>query len=136
MATNILRQTIYYPIRNLMFPFGKRFGHVVGVLSTFVVSGLVHELLYYYLTKEKPTWEVTGFFTVNGVAVIAEGLAKRRFGGRVRVPTVVGGVWAYFVVVGSAFWLYFPPMVRTGALERGLGEMDAVFRFLRGFVKI
>ncbi|CAF2137635.1 unnamed protein product, partial [Brassica napus] len=55
----------------------------LGVLIvTFIVSGAVHELLFFYFTRDRPTWEVTWFFVLHGVCTAAERAGKRTSLGR------------------------------------------------------
>ncbi|KAE8708354.1 MBOAT family protein [Hibiscus syriacus] len=47
------------------------------IVAVFVVSGLMYELIYYYLTRVAPTWEVTWFFISHGVAFAVEVAVKK-----------------------------------------------------------
>ncbi|MCO5610628.1 hypothetical protein L7F22_064867 [Adiantum nelumboides] len=44
----------------------------VAMLVTFAVSGLVHELIFYYINKSKVTGEVTAFFILHGCTTAIE----------------------------------------------------------------
>jgi hypothetical protein len=47
------------------------------VIAGFLVSGLMHELIFYYFTRAYPTWEVTWFFVLQGVCVAIEIVVKK-----------------------------------------------------------
>lgn len=61
----ILRASVYNPMR-------ARAGKEAGILATFLVSGLMHEALVYYLTLQLPTGEMTAYFLIHGVCRVAE----------------------------------------------------------------
>ncbi|KAM3201601.1 acyl-CoA-sterol O-acyltransferase 1-like [Capsicum annuum] len=63
MVNNILRPTVYDPIRSVMARhIPRKWAPLPAVLATFFVSGLMHELIFYQITRENPSWEVTLFF--------------------------------------------------------------------------
>ncbi|KAG6414387.1 hypothetical protein SASPL_127109 [Salvia splendens] len=71
---------------------------MIGVLASFVVSGVMHELLFWYLTPgARLTWEMTRFFVLHGVCVVA-------------VAFVIGT-------------LFFPPVTWKGADVRVIEEI-------------
>ncbi|KAM0946714.1 putative long-chain-alcohol O-fatty-acyltransferase [Dioscorea sansibarensis] len=122
MVTIILRPSVYHPVRS-------RFGTAAGVLAVFFVSGVMHEVMFYYLTLSSPTGEVTCFFILHGICTVVEGLLARRWkwGGvhpAVAPPLVLG-----FVAV-TGFWLFFPPLLRTGTDEKTVEECAAIVAFL------
>ncbi|KAI3410745.1 MBOAT_2 domain-containing protein [Psidium guajava] len=90
-VTNALRHTVYKPLKSFLEPrLGAPWGAAaVAVMAAFLVSGLMHELLYYYMTRARPTWEVTGFFVLQGVCVVAEVAAKAAAGERWRPSNAV-----------------------------------------------
>lgn len=129
MVTAILRPSVYCPVR-------ARWGTGTGVLATFLVSGVMHELLFYYITSAPPTWEVTCFFVLQGVCTALEGWVKREakvFGRDTKSvnPAVSAAMTLGFVSV-TGFWLFFPPVMRNGSDERALKEYSAAFRLLVG----
>ncbi|GFZ02107.1 acyl-CoA sterol acyl transferase 1 [Actinidia rufa] len=49
MVTGILRPTVYDPVRSISSrPIGKKWAPVPAILATFFVSGVMHELIFYY----------------------------------------------------------------------------------------
>ncbi|OMP04305.1 Glycoside hydrolase, family 28 [Corchorus olitorius] len=59
-VSDIHRATIYDPAKSVSKRIiGPRWASLPAVFATFVVSGLMHELLYYHITHRFPTWKVT-----------------------------------------------------------------------------
>ncbi|KAK4751585.1 hypothetical protein SAY87_005067 [Trapa incisa] len=80
-----IRQSVYAPLRRSAEPFlGCRWAALSAVLATFLVSGLMHELLFYYITRAGPTWEVTWFFLFPGCASRRRQQRGRAGGGSTR----------------------------------------------------
>lgn len=119
MVTNNLRDVVYRPVRSWIGTrVGKRWDPLaagVGVLGAFLVSGLMHELIFYYMTRVTPTWEVTCFFVLHGVCLVVEYGLKRLMMGKLRLHRMVSGPLTVGFVVVTTIWLFFPPVVRTGA---------------------
>ncbi|EOA15172.1 hypothetical protein CARUB_v10028555mg [Capsella rubella] len=127
MVPAIFRVAVYTPVRRL----AKRIMNsdqalFLGVFATFLVSGAVHELIFFYITHDMPTGEVTWFFVLHGLCTAAEVAVKKQ--------TVVKRWWRVsptmsvsqlltvaFVVVTSG-WLFFPPLIRSGMIERLANE--------------
>ncbi|KAM0878618.1 hypothetical protein ACQ4PT_034751 [Festuca glaucescens] len=73
MVPGALRPSVYRPVR-------ARLGAPAGVLATFLVSGLMHVLMFYYITLEAGTGEVTAFFLLHGACVVADRWCARQRG--------------------------------------------------------
>ncbi|MCD7461470.1 hypothetical protein HAX54_046187 [Datura stramonium] len=131
-VTNTLRLTVYNPVRSaLSRVVGVKWALRVAVLATFVVSGLMHELLFYYVNGVRPSWEMTGFFVIHGLCVLVEIGVKRAVKDTWRLPGFVSGPLTVGFVVATAFGLFFPPIIRNGADERVLQEVGFCFDFLK-----
>ncbi|KAK9152703.1 hypothetical protein Sjap_000183 [Stephania japonica] len=77
---NALRLVVYKPLKKRVLsrsPFGAMFPTIVAVMATFVVSGLVHETVPYYFARMRPSWEITGFFVLQGLGVTVEITLKK-----------------------------------------------------------
>lgn len=122
MVTGILRPSVYRPIRS-------RYGTAAGVMAVFLVSGLMHEVMFWYVTLEGPTGEVTLFFLIHGACTVAE-VRARRAGWWRPPPAVAVPVTLGFVLV-TGLWLFFPPALRGGAEERTIEECVAMVGFLK-----
>lgn len=135
--TDTLRQTVYNPLRRAAEPLlGDRWAPLPAVLAAFLVSGLVHELQFYYMTRAVPTWEVTWFFVFHGTCVVAEVGIKAAVRGRWQLhPAVSGPMTVAFVVVTGMRWFY-PPLVRSGADVSAIEECKALVKLLTKHVRL
>lgn len=124
MVTYILRHTVYIPVRKLMSKtiLDPQWTQLVGIIATFLVSGLMHELLFYHVTHVTPTWEVTCFFVLHGVCVVVEIGVKKWLDHKWRVHWAISGPITVVFVVSTAAWLFFPPLLRDGADQRTIEE--------------
>ncbi|PIN18906.1 Long-chain-alcohol O-fatty-acyltransferase [Handroanthus impetiginosus] len=124
-VNSILRQTIYKPVRSAAAAvLGRERAALLGVLAAFLVSGLMHELLFWYVTRARPSWEMTMFFVVHGVCVVVEfGLKAPLAEKKWRVPWFLSGPLTVGFVAATSFWLFFPPLTRNGADERVIAEL-------------
>ncbi|KDP43612.1 hypothetical protein JCGZ_16899 [Jatropha curcas] len=144
MVTGILRPTVYEPIRSLFSrAIGRKWATLAAVFGTFVVSAVMHELMFYYLGRVKPTWEITWFFLLHGFCVMVEIVLKKALDGKWRLPTLVSGFLTVGFVMATGYWWFFPKFVQcqidvrafedyaaVGALMRNAGE--SALRFSRG----
>ncbi|XP_073118624.1 acyl-CoA--sterol O-acyltransferase 1 [Henckelia pumila] len=136
MVTRILRPTVYVPVLKWSTGImGREWAPLPAVMSTFIVSGLIHELIFFYLGRVKPTWEITCFFLLHGLCLNAEIAVKKVVNGRWQLPRVVGTVLTVGFVMVTGFWLFFPQLLRCGGLERGLAELSAVGAFAKDVVR-
>ncbi|XP_027368600.1 probable long-chain-alcohol O-fatty-acyltransferase 5 [Abrus precatorius] len=124
MVTHLLRHTVYMPVRSVMSNtiLGTQWASVPGVMASFLVSGLMHELLFYYSTRATPTWEVTCFFVLHGVCVVVEFCVRKRSGHKGRLHWAASGPITVAFVISTAAWLFFPPLLRDGVDERLMKE--------------
>ncbi|KAH7545296.1 hypothetical protein FEM48_Zijuj01G0078600 [Ziziphus jujuba var. spinosa] len=126
MSSNILRQTIYDPTRHsLMGTIGVGPAKVLATITTLVVSGIMHEMVFYYITcGMKPTWEVTWLFVLHGICMVLESGLKRL--GRVMGWPAVNPVVSIVCTVGFAcltsYWLLVLPVWRSTQKECGSGS--------------
>lgn len=134
MVTSILRPTVYDPIRQLSSRiFRSTWAPFPAVMVSFLVSGFMHELIYYYLTRAPPTWEVTWFFVLHGICTAVEVAVKKAAVARGwRLHRAVSGPLTVGFVAVTGVWLFFPQLVRNGMDEQAITE----FRWLVDFVKV
>ncbi|RCV38242.1 hypothetical protein SEVIR_8G133200v4 [Setaria viridis] len=121
MASAILRPSVYDPVR-------ARAGKPAGVFLTFIVSGLMHEVITWYLTWLPPTGETVAFFLLHGACCVAEDWCARRWAvrGWPPPPRPVATAIVAVLVMSTTFWLFFPPLYRGGAEEMLLEEYAAL----------
>ncbi|XP_027368651.1 acyl-CoA--sterol O-acyltransferase 1-like [Abrus precatorius] len=131
-VTNILRLTFFEPTYRLVMPIlGPKIAPFPAVFVTFLASGLIHELIFYYLGRAKPTWEITCFFVLHGLCILLEVFCKRKLANKLRLPRMVSGPLTLGFVMVTAFWLFFPQLLRCNGVQRALQEFHAVGNFLK-----
>ncbi|GAB2230466.1 hypothetical protein Drorol1_Dr00014732 [Drosera rotundifolia] len=102
MVVEALRHTVYKPGRS-WGPLRRRgWGPLGAVMGAFIVSGLMHELIMFYLTRGMPTWQMTWYFMMHGLCVVTEMAAKRELLGR---GVKVRAHWALLGQVLTIGWL-------------------------------
>jgi len=104
----------------------------VGVVATFLVSGVAHEAVLRAAAAgtagsgvSRGEWVL--FFVAQGAAVVAE-KAVVAVGLWPTAPAVRMGLALAFLGVTAEAW-FFPVVVRTGVRERGLADLTRVFRW-------
>ncbi|CAH8358810.1 unnamed protein product [Eruca vesicaria subsp. sativa] len=122
MVSAVLRSTVHIPVQRFATRFlGPNTAVLVGVMASFLVSGLMHELVYFYAIRLPPTWEVTCFFVLHGVATTIEIAVKRKLRWRPPHRGVSGLAVLVFVGVTGA-WLFLPQLLRNNVHEKGISE--------------
>jgi hypothetical protein len=100
------------PLRAKMLP----------VLATFAVSGIMHELAFWYLSHTV-TGEMVAFFTLHGLAVVAERWIGLSYPTAFKTSKLVAtGMTMAFCFVTSE-WLFLPPLYRAGVDVRVILEL-------------
>ncbi|KAL8505483.1 hypothetical protein ACS0TY_016654 [Phlomoides rotata] len=131
MVTSILRPTVYYPVRRISTRIlGRTWALPVAFVATFLVSGLMHEVVYYYFTRVSPTWEVTWFFVLHGVLVAVEVRLKKALGDRWRLPAAVSRPLTVGILAVTGGWLFFPQLTRNGVDLKVISEYSILVRFI------
>ncbi|KAF8409654.1 hypothetical protein HHK36_005732 [Tetracentron sinense] len=132
MVTSILRPTVYHPVRYLSGRLlGREWALITAMIATFVVSGLMHELIFFYLTRATPTWEVTWFFVLHGICTALEVLVKKWLTGRWRLHLMVSRLLAVGFVVATSIWLFYPQVIRNGVDVRVIEEYAVLVEKLK-----
>ncbi|XP_026400151.1 long-chain-alcohol O-fatty-acyltransferase-like [Papaver somniferum] len=78
-ASDILRSTVYEPVRHAI---KRSWGVYIAILVTFFISGLMHELLIFYVFRKQPYWDVLLFFILHGICMAVEIKVKRSLNGK------------------------------------------------------
>nr|XP_043626460.1 acyl-CoA--sterol O-acyltransferase 1-like [Erigeron canadensis] len=131
MVTTILHPTIYEPIRSISLRFlSRRWASVVAVLTTFLVSGLMHEFIFYNIGRLRPTGEVTCFFLLHGVLLSIEISLKRIAIGKLHLGPSLSRPLTLGIILATCFWLFFPPFLRFKPYVRGCQESVAFLEFV------
>ena len=105
---------------------------LISVLATFIVSGVFHEVLFFYIIGEMPTGELTLFFVLHGVCTVGEVAVKRTaFAQRWVVRQMLSRLLTVGFVVVTTWWLFFPPWIRSNVTEKCFNEASLLIDFLR-----
>ncbi|CAA7021096.1 unnamed protein product [Microthlaspi erraticum] len=129
-----LRAGVYTPVRrvcNRLMSSG--WARSMGIFAAFLISGLFHELTFFYVTRETPTWEITWFFVLHGLCTAAEVAVKRTKFLRLWWPERQAVSWLLMMgfLVATVVWLIVPPFIRCNPIERGVSETLLVIDFFR-----
>lgn len=137
VVTSILHSAVYIPTRNFSAcVIGRKWAALPAVLGSFLVSGLMHELIFYYMGRVRPTWEVTWFFVLHGLCLMVEIVLKKALKGRCRLPKTISVILTVGFVIVTCFWLFFPQFLRCKADVRMLQEYHDFAVFLKNASQI
>ncbi|MCO5592161.1 hypothetical protein L7F22_046157 [Adiantum nelumboides] len=100
----------------------------VAMLATFAASGLIHELIFYCITQTSPTWEVTAFFALHGVATVLEVSARRTCLSHLILPQPIAIMCTLGFIYVSAAWLFMPPVMQSGVDLEMLAEIRSTLK--------
>ncbi|CAN1316568.1 Long-chain-alcohol O-fatty-acyltransferase [Linum perenne] len=90
----------------------------------------MHELIFYYLTRMRPSWEMTGFFLLHGACLVAEMAVKKAVVTEQRkLPKMVSSALTVGFVLGTGNWLFFPKFVDSKLDVKAFEEYAAVGDF-------
>ncbi|KAK3433509.1 hypothetical protein EUGRSUZ_D01396 [Eucalyptus grandis] len=132
MVTNILHPAVYLPVRSISSRLiGRRWAALPASFACFLVSALMHELIFYYIGRKEPRWEVTSFFLLHGLCVAAEIAAKKALAGRFHLPRAVSGAMAVGFILATALWLFLPALLWCDAEDKARREATAVVDFVK-----
>ncbi|CAH8279755.1 unnamed protein product [Arabidopsis lyrata] len=134
MVPAILRPAVYAPMRRVSErKMSSGWALFPGILAAFIVSGLVHELLFFYMIREMPTGEVTLFFVLHGVCTAAELAVKKKTTvmQRWRLSPAVSRLITVGFVFVTGGWLFTPQLKRSGVMERFTYEAVLFVEFVK-----
>ncbi|XP_031286465.1 probable long-chain-alcohol O-fatty-acyltransferase 5 [Pistacia vera] len=137
MVTNILRLTVYNPVRRI---FGRiireKWTQYPGVIITFIVSGFMHEMVFYHLLRVHPTWEATWFFVLQGVSVTVEIFIKKNLATQWQLPSVVSRPLVVVFLLATVIWLFFPPLVRNNVFYKSYEEYLIIVNYIKRVLRM
>lgn len=132
MVNRILRPSVYDPVLTLSNKFlDRQWAPLPAVFCTFVVSGLMHELIFYYMGRRKPSGNITLFFLIHGLCLVTEVAVKKAVNGRWELPRALETVLVAGFVIGTGIWLFLPEMLQFNADVRAFEEYAAVGAFAK-----
>ncbi|GMI95706.1 hypothetical protein like AT5G55340 [Hibiscus trionum] len=100
-VSDILRPTVYFPVKTISARvIRRRWASLPAVLAAFFISGLMHELSYYHITRENPTWEITWFFILQRILIDIEIILKKKLvaTGMLKLPGAISGPLALVIL--------------------------------------
>ncbi|KAM3283450.1 hypothetical protein P3S67_027095 [Capsicum chacoense] len=133
MVSNMLRLIIYDPIRSVVADrIPRMWAPIPAVLATFFVSGLLHELFFYYIGgQKKSNGEAMIFFLIHGVALSFEIVIKKVFNGKFLIPRIISGPLALVFIIFTSCRFFFPPFLRGNTELKVCTEYIAFLKFIR-----
>ncbi|KAF6144986.1 hypothetical protein GIB67_013337 [Kingdonia uniflora] len=132
MVPSILRPTVYLPVRSVANRvLGKKWELLPAALATFIVSGLMHEVIFFYLGRVRPTWEVMWFFALHGVCLALEIEVKRALKGRWGLHPMVSRLLTMAFVMVTGIRLFFPQFLQCHADVRAIQEYAIFAEFMK-----
>lgn len=135
MVTSILRPTVYSPaLRVWTRVLGRKWAPLPATFVTFMVSAVMHELIFYYLGRQRPTGKITGFFILHGVCLVVEIGTKKILEGRCGLPPAVSRPLTIGFVVVTGFWLFLPELRRCKGFVRAFDEYMLAAAFVKDIV--
>lgn len=132
MVTRILRPSVYLPVLDTSQRLtGRKWAPLPAILATFVASAVMHELIFFYMGRRWPTWEISCFFLLHGVCLVAEVALKKCPAGGRGLPRMLAAPLTVGFVMVTGFWLFFPEFLRSNAMVRAGQEYAAMGAFVR-----
>lgn len=127
MVNRILHPTVYEPMLKLSVRVvGRLWAPVPAILTTFAVSGLMHELIFFYFTRAWPTGEVMLFFCLHGVCLVMEVVIKKAIRVKWNLPRQLTAPLVVSFVLATSYWLFLPELLRCNMIERAFEEYGMV----------
>ncbi|MCL7046926.1 hypothetical protein MKW94_022857 [Papaver nudicaule] len=109
MVSGILKSIVYEPVRHC---FKRSWGVYIAIVVTFFVSGLMHELLIFYVFRKQPCWDVLAFFVLHGICMAVEIKVKRSLNGKWQLNQLFSVLLMDGFLLCSTYWLLFPFFTR------------------------
>lgn len=136
MVPRILRPSIYDPVLELSSRvMGRKWAPLPAIFSTFVVSAIMHEVMLFYLGRGWPSWEMSYFFLLHGVALSMEVAVKKALrmkkknGRSCELPWIIAAPLTIGFVFSTGIWLFFPEFLRCKPMDRAYKEYAAMAEF-------
>ncbi|XP_059636617.1 acyl-CoA--sterol O-acyltransferase 1-like [Cornus florida] len=135
MVSDTLRSSIYRPIRNHFRPIlGHEWSLFLALMGSFLVSGLMHDLVLYQTGRMRPKWRCTLFFVIHGLCLIVEIVTKNKLSGKFRLPSVISGLVTLAFVAVTFSRLILTELLQIRVVQRLFEEYAAVGTFMREII--
>lgn len=136
MVTRILRPSVYEPVLYFSELFtGRKWAPLPAILATFMVSAIMHELMFFYMGRRWPAWEISCFFLLHGACLVVEVALKKSLPRRNGLPRIIAAPVTVGFVTVTSFWLFFPEFLRSNAIVRAIEEYAAIGAFVKDVCK-
>ncbi|MCL7032128.1 hypothetical protein MKW94_003145 [Papaver nudicaule] len=109
VVSSLLRSLIYEPVRRVTI---QSWGIYVAILATFFVSGLMHELLIFYIGRKQPSGGLLVFFMLQGIGMDVEIYLKRSLNEKWHLNKLVSQLILLGIMVSSSYYLINPSLQR------------------------
>ena len=98
---------------------------------TFLVSGLIHELVLWCAAETTlPSWEVTSFFVCHGLCTALEvGYRRSSLSRYIKSPRFIVIPVLFIFLFKTVLWLFFPTFTRSGAHVEAIAEYDLLMNY-------
>jgi hypothetical protein len=121
MVSRILHPTVYEPmVKAFSHIIGRKWAPIPAVVVTFMVSGLMHELIFYNLEREnvtwkawQPCWDSMCYFFIHGVFVALQIAYKKAFKPKQQLlPKIVSCTLTMGFNIITSLTFFIPVFVR------------------------
>lgn len=132
VCANSLKYTIFYPILNSTSRvMGRKWAAILALVVTFVVSDVMHEIIFYYLGRVRMGWGIPIFFIFQGICVAIESMLKKKIDGKWRLPQRIMGPLIFVFLVRTFMWLALPDLLELKVDDKVLEEYAALAAFVK-----
>ncbi|KAJ4970196.1 hypothetical protein NE237_003295 [Protea cynaroides] len=122
MVTKIMHPTVYE---------SESVPQMVAILNTFLVSGLMHELMFFYIGCWQPSWKTMFYFALRGVTLAAEVAAKKALASRWQLHPAVSWTLTNGFVFVTISWLLISQFLRCQLDIKAISEYNAFLGFIK-----
>ncbi|PIM98617.1 Long-chain-alcohol O-fatty-acyltransferase [Handroanthus impetiginosus] len=132
VSSNILRTVVFDPIKSQTSRvMDQKWAAALALLATFMVSDLMHEIIFYYIGRVRFGWGTTLFFLIQGLCVVIESTIKRKIDAKWQLPQVIMGPLVFGFVICMFMWIALPELLAHKVDDRALEEYVALGGFVR-----
>ncbi|XP_057765014.1 acyl-CoA--sterol O-acyltransferase 1-like [Salvia miltiorrhiza] len=132
VAAGALKSTIFYPTLNgTSRLLGRKWAAIVAAVVTFVVSDVMHEVIFYYMGRVKFGGGIPTFFIFQGICVVIESTIKKRMEAKWRLPQTIIGLLVFVFNLSTFMLLALPELLELRVDDRVLAEYVALGHFLK-----
>ncbi|MCL7033205.1 hypothetical protein MKW94_006623 [Papaver nudicaule] len=128
VVSSLLRSLVYEPVRRIT---KRSWGIYVAILATFFVSGLMHELMIFYIGRELPRGGLLVFFMLQGIGMSVEIYLKRTLNRKWKLNRLVSQLMLPGFLLWSVIFYMDPSLGRIGVGQRVNEEIACLIKLLK-----